>query len=117
MTRGWITGPGKRAAVVCVALAAVLEEGCAKLPRKARTTATGPLTPAQIAELWVEPADITARDLFHGAGGAALAPAPGSRFRFLKKDTKGYSWGWDVEDANGMKWSAKYGPEAHSEVV
>jgi hypothetical protein len=100
-----------------VAIAALLGGGCAKLPRKVRSTAAAPLTPAQLAELWVEPADITARDLFHGPGGAALAPAPGARFQFLKKDTKGYSWGWDVKDAGGMEWAVKYGPEAHSEVV
>jgi hypothetical protein len=99
-------------------MAAVLvAEGCAKLPRKVRSTAAAPLTPAQLAQLWVEPEDIAARDLFHGPGGAALMPAPDSVFRFVSKDTKGYSWGFDVTDAGGMKWSAKYGPEAHSEVV
>jgi hypothetical protein len=117
MSRGSAARRSARSAAVIAVLAALLEEGCAKLPKKPRSTATAPLTAAQIAELWVEPADIRARDLFHGPGGPALAPAAGSRFQFLKKDTKGYSWGWDVKDANGMEWSAKYGPEAHSEVV
>src|SRR5688572_11938782 len=117
MIKPSIAGRSKWAAVACATIAVLLEEGCAKLPRKVRSTAEGPLTPAQIAELWVEPADIAARDLFHGPGGAALAPAAGSRFQFLRKDTKGYSWGWDVKDAGGMQWSVKYGPEAHSEVV
>ena len=110
----WRSG---RAAAACAAFAVLLEEGCARLPRKPRSTAAGPLSPAQIAELWVEPSDITSRDLFHGPGGAALAPPIGARFQFLRKDTKGYSWGWDVKDASGMEWSAKYGPEAHAEVV
>lgn len=111
-------GNAGRLTALCVsAVLALAASGCAKLPRKMRSTATAPLTPAQLAELWVEPHDIASRDLFHGPGGAALAPAPGSRFQFLKKDTKGFSWGWDVKDANGMEWAVKYGPEAHSEVV
>jgi hypothetical protein len=116
MTRGSIAGRSTRAAA-CASIAVLLEVGCAKLPGKVRSTAEGPLTPAQIAELWVEPADIASRDLFYGPGGSALAPPVGGRFQFLRKDTKGYSWGWDVKDPGGMKWSVKYGPEAHSEVV
>ena len=115
--RGSITVGRMRAAAACAVLAVTLGAGCAKLPRKMRSTAAGPLTPAQLAELWTEPADIATRDLFHGPGGAALAPPAGGRFQFLKKDTKGYSWGWDVKDARGTEWSVKYGPEAHSEVV
>ena len=103
--------------IAWLTVALLVGAGCVAVPRKARSTATAPLTPAQMAELWVEPFDIAARDLFHGPGGGDLAPAPGSRFQFLRKDTKGYSWGWDVKDANGVKWSAKYGPEAQSEVV
>ena len=109
--------PYRRCAALALVAAVAAAGGCAKLPRKVRSTAEGPLTPARMAELWVEPADIASRDLVHGAGGAALAPAPGSTFEFVKKDTKGYSWGWDVKDASGMEWSVKYGPEAHSEVV
>ena len=115
--RGSIAVRGTRAAAACAAIAAILGAGCAKLPRKMRSTAVGPLTPEQLAELWVEPADIATRDLLRGPGGAALAPAAGARFQFLKKDTKGYSWGWDVKDAGGTRWTVKYGPEAHSEVV
>jgi len=117
MIRGSGAGRRARAAAALATIAVLLEEGCARLPKKPRSTAAAPLTPAQIAELWVEPESIAARDLFHGPGGAALAPPAGGRFQFLRKDTKGYSWGWDVKDASGTQWSAKYGPEAHSEVV
>ena len=110
--------PGsRRVRALACALAMLAAASCAKLPRKVRSTATAPLTAAEAAELWTEPADIAARDLFHGPGGPDLAPAPGSVFQFVSKDTKGYSWGWDLKDANGMEWSAKYGPEAHSEVT
>jgi len=98
-------------------VAALAFASCAKMPRKVRSTATAPLTAAQMAELWTEPADIASRDLFHGPGGPALVPAPGAAFDFVSKDTKGYSWGWDVKDASGLEWSVKYGPEAHSEVA
>ncbi len=117
MIRGSMSGRRRRVAATCATVAVFLEEGCAKLPRKVRSTAAGPLSPAQIAELWVEPADTASRDLFHGPGGKALAPPAGGRFQFLSKDTKGYSWGWDVKDASGREWSVKYGPEAQSEVV
>ena len=105
---------GLLAAIAAMTMAGA---GCAKLPHKVRSTAAGPLTAAQMAELWVEPADIASRDLFNGPGGAALAPSTATPFQFVSKDTKGYSWGWDLKDAKGMEWSAKYGPEAHSEVV
>ena len=111
-----MNGLHRRRALVLI-VAALAAASCAKLPREVRSTATAPLTAEQLAELWTEPADIASRDLFHGPGGAALAPAPGSVFDFVSKDTKGYSWGWDVKDASGMEWSSKYGPEAHSEVV
>ena len=38
---------------------------------------------ADIAQLWVEPADLEARDLFYGPGGEALAPNPAARFEFV----------------------------------
>jgi hypothetical protein len=109
-------GPGRVLALACAA-GALAVAACAKLPREVKSTAAAPLTAAQMAELWVEPADIASRDLFHGPGGPGLAPAPGAVFDFVSKDTKGYSWGWDVKDARGMEWSVKYGPEAHSEVA
>ena len=74
-----------------------------------------PGTPA-LGELWQEPVDITTRDLFHGAGGAALAPK-GSSFAFVAADTTGFSPGFDVTDSGGLEWSVKTGPEAQSEVT
>ena len=107
----------RRRRALGIVLAVLAAASCAKLPQKVRSTAEAPLTAEQLAELWSEPADIASRDLFHGPGGPSLAPAPGAVFDFVSKDTKGYSWGWDVKDASGMEWSVKYGPEAHSEVV
>lgn len=70
-----------------------------------------------MAELWVEPGNIAARDLFWGAGGRALAPRNGATFKFKEEKVGGYSPGLTVEDADGREWSAKQGPEAQTEVV
>ncbi|PYQ37984.1 MAG: hypothetical protein DMF77_25355 [Acidobacteria bacterium] len=92
----------------------LLAFGCTPTPK--------PVVPANapspdIAQLWSEPTDFAARDLFYGAGGPDLMPLPKSVFTLIAKDDKGFSPGYDVRDLPGRKWSVKYGPEAQSEVV
>ena len=70
-----------------------------------------------IAELWQEPADLLQRDLFHGPGGAALAPREDGTYQFVAYKTTGTNPGYDVKDANGRMWSVKLGVEAQSEVT
>jgi hypothetical protein len=94
--------------------AVLLALGCTPPPRPV-TLADAPRP--DFAQLWSEPTDIAARDLFHGPGGPELAPLPSSVFTFLAKDETGFSPGYDVRDIPGLKWSVKYGPEAQSEVV
>jgi hypothetical protein len=86
---------------------------CSRTLQKMEVTAG---QPAGIAELWQEPADLADRDLFHGAGGAAAAPADKS-FTHVATDDSGWSPGFDVKDAKGTEWSVKLGPEAQSEVL
>lgn len=74
-------------------------------------------TSSDIAQLWVEPADIASRDLVLGPGGQRWVPRPNATYAMLERDTTGYSWGWDVKDAEGVRWAVKYGPEAHSEIA
>jgi hypothetical protein len=74
-------------------------------------------SPAPMAELWAEPADIASRDLLHGEGGAAQAPAPDATFTFVKKKEHGFSPGYTVRDARGSTWHAKMGIEARPEVT
>jgi hypothetical protein len=102
---------GFRIIVVAALLIGIGGGACARAMRKVQTT---PEQPATLAELWQEPGP--ARDLFHGAGGAALAPRPGA-FTFVAEDTSGYSPGFDVEDDKKIAWSVKTGPEAQTEVV
>ena len=95
---------------ICVVIAA---GGCAKaVPR---TTAQSQAV--DISQLWVEPSDLASRDLFHGAGGAALVPDTSSPFALISEDHTGYSAGYDVRGADGRTWSVKVGKEAQTEVV
>src|SRR5689334_12340408 len=99
--------------------ALLLAMGCARVrqsPTPRPVVPEGAPAP-HAAQLWSEPADLTARDLFHGPGGPDLVPPTGGRFTFVAKDDTGFSRGWDVTDAAGMKWDVKLGPEAQSEVV
>jgi hypothetical protein len=82
-----------------------------------QSVATQATTPATVAELWVAPDDIGSRDLFHGPGGAALAPQPSTSFTWVATDKSGYSPGFDVRGPDGRAWSVKLGPEAQTEVV
>jgi hypothetical protein len=94
-------------------VAAFATEGCGG--HTLRTT-PDPSGPADIAQLWTEPADLETRDLL--AGPSAGAPKPGSApFTFVKADTTGFSSGYDLRDPDGIEWSVKLGPEAQTEVV
>ncbi len=99
-----------------VPLAAVLAAtGCGATTM--RSTATTPLTAEQKAQLWVEPGDLEARDLFNGPGGEARAPKKGTVYTVTDQDVTGYSSGYDVKDADGREWRIKLGNEVQSEIV
>jgi len=66
--------------------------------------------------LWRMPTDITARNLFVGPGGTAMAPDL-RRITFLKEETGGYSKKFKVRDASGREWVAKIGKEAQPETA
>jgi hypothetical protein len=108
----------RRAGAAIAIVAVVGGAGCAKLFRSAPRATVAPAEASQLlAELWRDPGDIASRDLYHGAGGAASMPRPGQAWKFVEKDTKGFSPGWDVRDERGGEWSVKQGPEAQSELV
>ena len=73
-------------------------------------------TPAAMAELWQEPTDLEARDLFHGSGGVELVP-PAVTYAFVAEKTTGTNPGYDVRDPQGRLWSVKLGEESQSEVT
>ena len=101
----------QRAAVILCATAGL---GMACNPAVTSTTASR-LTPAQLAELWVEPE--ATRDLFYGVGGSRLAPDPAARYTVIELKRGGYSRGYTVTDARDREWSVKFPPEAGTEIV
>ena len=80
-----------------------------------RSTLTAPPTPDQIAELWHAPEPN--RNLFLGIGGSRLAPDPGATYKVLEIKRAGFSMGMTVEGPGNRKWSAKFPPEASTEIV
>lgn len=82
-----------------------------------QSVATQLAASANVAELWIAPSDIASRDLFHGPGGAALAPQATTPFTWIATDKTGYSPGFVVRGPDGRSWSVKLGPEAQTEVA
>lgn len=96
---GWI--------ILCLVIAA-----CA---RPIRSTLVGPMTSGKMAELWVQPTG--QRDLFWGIGGQRLAPDPSTTYQVLAVKRGGFSAGLTVTGPQDRQWSAKFPPEASTEVV
>ena len=98
--------------VACVVAAVSVLAAC----RTAlQSTIDGPPTPAQMAELWVAPEPD--RDLFWGVGGRTLAPDPAAVYTVTEIKRGGFSRGYTVKDPKGREWSAKFPPEASTEVA
>jgi hypothetical protein len=66
--------------------------------------------------MWVEPADITTRDLYLGPGGEAMKPDL-TNITFIRDQTEGYSTKYRVSDSQGHTWVAKVGKEAQSDTA
>jgi len=97
---------------ISAAVLSVLAGGCRTT---IQSTLDGPPSPAQIAELWHEPEPN--RDLFWGVGGRALAPDAGAIYSVIDMKRGGFSRGYTVTDEKGREWSAKFPPEAGTEVA
>lgn len=67
------------------------------------------------AVLWVDPGDVSTRDLAWGNGAADRAPKP--PFTFIEEDTDGTQPKVKVRDAAGREWTAKFGDEVHSAIA
>ena len=99
--------------LTAIVVALLCASNCSRAVRQVPST-TGTQPP--IEQLWIEPTDISARDLFYGPGGRAAAPAQDT-FEFLDEEVGGFSRGYDVRDDQGLEWGVKVGPEAQTEVV
>jgi hypothetical protein len=98
---------------------ALLTFGCSRVVRlgTARSTSPGGVAPDALAQLWVDRGDASRLDLYQGPADPTMVPEPGARFVVLARDTRGFSRGYDLQDASGREWSSKHGLEAQSEVV
>ena len=106
-----------RVRTLCVqtpALLAALAVGACTAP-EIRSTLPGPPSDEQMAQLWVEPGPD--RDLFNGVGGKRLAPDPSARYTVIEIKRGGFSRGYTVMGPGDREWSAKFPPEAGTEVV
>ena len=83
--------------------------------RAIQSTLPGPPTAEQLAELWTQPEK--GRDLFWGIGGKALAPDPAAHYTVVEIKRSGFSRGYTLKDPKGHEWSAKFPPEAPTEVT
>lgn len=72
-------------------------------------------TDASHAVLWVQPDNISSRNLFWGPGGKENQPRQPAEF--TKEDRHGTSPKFDVRDAVGKEWGAKLGLEAKPETA
>ena len=59
----------------------------------------------RIEELWQQPSNIAAEDVFHGPWGDAAAPDPAATYRFLRLKRSGVSPGITVVDPLSREWS------------
>src|SRR2546423_7321609 len=98
------------ARAVCLSLIFSLSFAAFAKDKKHRRAVTG--TPV----LWVDPGDVSTRDLFYGPGGQAMQPDL-SRVTFIREETGGYSKKYRVEDGAGRVWVAKLDKEAQPETV
>jgi hypothetical protein len=80
-----------------------------------QSTLPGPPSSAQLAQLWVEPR--SARNLYWGVGGKALAPDPAATYTVIEIKQGGFSRGYTVKGPRDREWSVKFPPEAPTEVV
>ena len=65
--------------------------------------------------IWIDPGDISSKNLLYGSGGKENLPSP--PLTFEEEDTKGTNPKFDARDQNGTKWKVKLGVEARPETV
>ena len=108
-----------RTSIALFVAASIAGASCAGVKRPiARNTA-----PPPGASMWVEPTDLTTRDLFNGPWGADNAPNLWDTFTLVEKKHTGVNLGMTVKDETGREWSVKQAypggldPEGPVEVV
>jgi len=72
-------------------------------------------TGAKQRVLWIDPGNISSRDLRYGVGGKEHVPQP--PVKFLDEDKGGTNPKFEVRDQAGTKWKVKLGVESKPEVA
>ena len=80
-----------------------------------KSTSPGPPNAEQLAQLHVQPE--RGRDLFYGVGGKKLAPDPKASYAVIEIKRAGFSRGYTVIGPGDREWSAKFPPEANTEIA
>lgn len=106
-------GIGKKLLWSLTATASLWVIGCST-PRM-KSTLPGPPNAEQLAQLHVQPQ--RARDLFYGVGGKSLAPDPKATYSVIEIKRAGFSRGYTVIGPGKREWSAKFPPEANTEIT
>jgi hypothetical protein len=104
---------GKQFLWSLTAAASLLVIGCST--PKMTSTLPGPPDAEQLAQLHVQPS--RDRDLFHGVGGKSLAPDPKATYSVIEVKRAGFSRGYTVIGPAKREWSAKFPPEANTEIA
>jgi hypothetical protein len=73
------------------------------------------LKAAGVPVIWLDPGDVSKRDLRYGPGSPELAPA--APFTYVAEESTGESPKFRVTDARGETWIVKLGVEAQAETV
>jgi hypothetical protein len=81
-----------------------------------------PVTPdaaprAPLTQLWNEPKDLERRNLLWGAAPPGGSPSKDIEYEVRRRDTTGFSRGYDVVGPDGREWDIKIGKEAQTEIV
>jgi hypothetical protein len=106
-------GHGPSLVLALIALSFVTIAACH--PPIKSTLPNPPPDEATMAQLWMTPDP--GRDLYWGVGGKALAPDPSVTYTVIEVKTSGFSKGYTVTGPANQEWSAKFPPEASTEVV
>jgi hypothetical protein len=107
-----VTHPFPRTATLIAATVVM----CSCAP-KVHPTAPPAVAQQRMSEFWEDRAIPPPAELILGVGGRKHQPDPDVVYEALRKDTSGFSDGYDVVDPSGLEWSVKIGDEAQSEVA
>jgi hypothetical protein len=110
--------PFFRPAQACgLVIASVMALNCGRpvIDNRPATPEAPPRAP--LTELWNEPQDLERRNLLWGSAAADQAPSNDVEYEVRKRDTSGYSKGYDVVGPDGREWDIKIGKEAQTEIV